>query len=204
LTNSANLAPGTLLLFRSGGAWYERVIVWATHGPFVHCAIMLGGQRIIEATRAGIQINHLRARELLRDAMVDLAQYASFERIDEALAWVLGQSGHKYGWLDIVFQAVKFLWPNNPFQLVQRDRWDCSDFVTRFCQQAGVLFPDDFDDPYANTPNDLGRVFGLLPPRKGHASALVRPRITQQLPNTSSDKRTNEDGRTTTEDDYTG
>lgn len=190
MTNSANLAPGTLLLFRSGGAWYERVIVWATHGPFVHCAIMLSGQRMIEATGHGIQINHLRAREMLGDT-VDLLQYTDLGRIDEALAWAVGQHGNKYGWLDIFFQAVKFLWPNNPFQLVQRDRWDCSDFVTRFCQQAGVSFPDDFDDPYANTPNDLGRVFGLLPPRKGHVKEVVAPRITQKLTNNSSDKRTN-------------
>lgn len=185
MSSTSTVAPGSLLLYSSSGRLYERAIAFADHGPFVHVAIMLSGQRIIEATGKGVMLNHFRQRTQETE-VVPMEQYATAEGIARALVWVIQQQGKQYGWLDIAFQGAKFLWPNNPFQLTQKDHWDCSDLATRFCQEAGILFPDGWENPYSNTPNDLARLFGLLPPRAGHALALIPPRITEKLSNNSS------------------
>jgi hypothetical protein len=168
------IAPGTLLLFRSSGAWYERAIAWITHGPYVHVAISLPDQQVIAATPHGIEVGTLTQEMLSLCDSVDLMPYTSKAGIEAGLVWAIQQKGKEYGWLDVVFQGLKFLAPNNPFQLVMHDHWDCSDFATRYLREAGVVLPSDFEDPYANSPCDLGRVFGLIPSRKGHAREVVK------------------------------
>lgn len=82
--------------------------------------------------------------------------------INVGLAWAERQAGKKYGWLDIVYQGVKFLCPGNPFRLSEADHYDCSEFVTRYMLQADVALPPTFDDPATVTPNDIAREFGVL------------------------------------------
>lgn len=169
---SESIQRGNVLLYESSGKWYEHLICYATAGPYCHVSIALSSDTVIEATNRGIARNMLQSG---RDVTaIDLTKYTTPERIEQALVWAEMQAGKRYGWVDILGQAIKFLAPNNKLRIGEEDRWDCSDYCTRYIQHAGVILPDSFSDPYANTPNDLARVFSLLPPRKGHAMEVVQ------------------------------
>lgn len=159
------IARGDILLFKQPQRWQDRLICKATHGPYFHVAIAINDGYLIEATGRGIVVSPTPLDSTRYDT-ISMLHYEGDRPIDLALAWCLTERGKQYGWLDIVYQGVKFLFPNNPFQLTQAGHWDCSDFVTRYIQKTGYPLPDSFSDPYANTPNDIARIFQVLPARK--------------------------------------
>ena len=175
------LKSGEIVLFKQPHAWYERLICYATHGPYFHVAIALDSNHIIEATGKGIQVDVApnEADNAITYDTIDIVEYVRTaysayhglpdeieQNIEGALDWCQTQIGKQYGWLDIVYQGVKFLFPNNPFQITQAGHMDCSDFATRYIQHTGYPLPDAYSDPYQNTPNDIARLFNLLPMRK--------------------------------------
>jgi hypothetical protein len=168
---------GNILLFPSTGKWYERVICFATHGPFCHVEIALNNTSMIGARVDGIAVHPLPSDPESYVA-IDILPYVENEAsIGQGLVWAIEQRGRRYGWGDILCAGLKFLFPNNPFRFGFVDHYDCSDFVVRYLQQAGVLLPEAFADPYADTPNDIARIFGILPPRKiAHADNIPIPK----------------------------
>lgn len=156
---------GDLLLFKHPHDVFEHLICAATHGPYFHTSIALdeGIHDLAAHTTDGIRVSLVSLSA--KYDIVPIAPYASDECVKKALDWAMQQVGKQYGWADIAFQAVKFFAPNNPFQLTMAGHWDCSDFVTRYLQHAGVVLPDAFEDPYRNTPADIARMFGLLSSR---------------------------------------
>lgn len=154
---------GDVILYSSTGKWYEQLITRATHGPYVHCAIVVDAGRVVAARTQGIGYEAIPADD--RTTTICLAGRALPAAIEQGVLWAEAQVGKEYGWIDIAAQAVKFLWPANPFQMVQKGHYDCSDFCTRYLQQCGIALPDQYANSYANTPNDLARWAGLLPAR---------------------------------------
>jgi len=152
------MARGDLILYRSSGAWYERAIVVATKGPMVHVAIQLSDVQVIAAGSKGIALFPYSAQDKLCTT-VSLASYATPEGIERGLAWAIAQEGKRYSWWDIFYQAIKFMNPNNPFRFYREGEFDCSDFASRYLMEAGVQLPEIYQDPYANSPNDLARLF---------------------------------------------
>lgn len=154
---------GDLLLYKNPHDVFERLICAATHGPYFHVSIAIdnGWHDVAAHTRDGIKVSLV--SETDEYSVVPIAQYAQAQEIEKALDWAIEQVGKQYGWADIAFQAVKFFAPNNSLQLVWKDHYDCSNFASRYLQQAGVVLPEPWADPYANTPNDVARMFSLLP-----------------------------------------
>jgi len=178
------LERGSVILFEKDGSLFNWLITKATHGPYVHVEICLGEERLIGAhgNRRGIyERDWADAPSLVTE--VSLSPYADEEHIEQALTWAQEQQGHPYGWWDIASQSIKFLWPTTPLRFSKSDAWGCADYVTRYLIQAGVALPEDFMDPGKNSPNDIGRLFHLVPQRpqrirkrerelrKGHAIA---------------------------------
>lgn len=159
------IGRGDIILFKSPQSWTDKLICYATHGPYFHVGIALDSTHMIEATGHGIRVNPCPININTFDT-IDMTAYEGNIQIESALSWCGAQIGKQYGWLDIAYQAIKFLAPNNPFQLTEAGHWDCSDFVTRYIQKTGYPLPDSFSDPYKNTPNDIGRIFQVLPLRK--------------------------------------
>lgn len=157
-------SAGQIILFRSSGLWYEKVIEIATHGPYVHVAIVTDMFHTIGAYPDGIKIMPAPINPTTF-SVISLTGYAAQGGIEKGLAWAKGQLGREYSWVDIFYQGIKFLWPTNPLRFGIEGHYDCSDFVTRYMLRAGVQLPPDFEDPYANSPNDIGRIFKLVPPR---------------------------------------
>jgi uncharacterized protein YycO len=163
---------GSILLFKTTGTLVDRAICLATKGPYVHVELVIDGARMIGAQTNGIEMSLIPWDARLYTS-IDMLPYTSIEGITNGLAWAQQQVGRAYGWADIVFQAVKFVAPNNPLQWGVEGHWDCSDYVTRYIQQSGIVLPNDFDTPYANTPNDIARIFGVLPPRKADQASSI-------------------------------
>lgn len=157
---------GDLILYRSTGRWYERLITFATRGSFVHVAIVIDANTVIASRSSGIRYEPLPPLDSMH-VTISVASCTTSEGIVEGLAWAVKQLGDGYGWLDILYQGVKFLAPNNPFRFGIAGHYDCSDFACRYLIHAGVQLPDAMLDTYTDTPNDLARWAGLLPPRKG-------------------------------------
>lgn len=157
---------GDLVLYMKPVSLMEKLTVWATHGPYFHSEILLDDLRTVGAHHDGVRLGAIPVNDPGKYTLIHLPAGAD---IEAGLAWTKQQIGKEYGWLDVFNQAVKFLFPNNPFQITQVNHWDCSDFCTRYLMECDVDLPEEYQDPYQNTPNDLGRWAGLLPPLKGAA-----------------------------------
>lgn len=152
---------GDLVLYRSSGRWYERLITLATKGPWVHVGIVVDPLTVIAARTQGISYEQMPPDDAMH-ATVSLTGRATPEGIEQGLAWATAQRGREYGWLDIVYQAVKFLWPHNPFRFGIEGHYDCSDFCTRYLIHAQVPLPDAMLDTYTISPCDIARWAGLI------------------------------------------
>lgn len=152
---------GDLILYRSSGHWYERAITIATKGPFVHVAIAVSDAQVIAARTQGISYEPVPPIDALH-TLVSLDGHVTPAGISIGLAWAEQQAGKRYGWLDIAYQAVKFVWPHQPFRFSEAGHMDCSEFATRYLLQAGLALPPAFDDPATMTPNDIARWAGVL------------------------------------------
>ena len=159
------MVPGSMILFKSSGKWYEKAIEIATHGIYVHCEIAYLGGLTIGAHPHGITTSPAPINPNTYTT-IDITPYTTPDKIQAALAWAEQQIGDEYGWADIIFQAIKFLWPTNPMRWSVAGHMDCSDLVCRYLIHAGVSMPDSYLDTASVTPNDLARWAGLLPPRK--------------------------------------
>lgn len=149
---------GDIVLVKSQGLWYQRIIEWATHGPYVHCEIDLGDGKFIGAHDAGITI----IGSATGPRYVYVTTSLNLDDIEAGLRWAMMHEGDRYGWSDIFDDANKVL--GVPVYL-GIDHWmDCSDFVTRYLIAAKCAGPLGAlaDHPETVTPNDLARVYKLL------------------------------------------
>lgn len=152
---------GNLILYKSSGTWYERIITFATKGPWVHVAIVIDADTVIAARSNGIRYEAMPPDNDMH-ATIPLDGRATPEGIEQGLEWAAKQLGDGYSWADIVYQGVKLVWPGNPLRFYIAGRFDCSEYATRYLLQAGVVLPPAFDDPETVTPNDLARWAGVL------------------------------------------
>jgi hypothetical protein len=156
------LVPGDLLLFRSSGTWYEKLICFATRGPYVHVSVVIDNGMTIAAFPHGIAKVPIPSIPSAY-TRVDIRQYVKSEaNVRAGMLWLVQQAGKAYGWWDIVFQGFKFLIPGLTLKVVERGHFDCSDLACRYLQAVGVPGAEDLD-PYEVSPNDLARFLGILP-----------------------------------------
>ena len=160
------IARGSIVLFKSSGKWYEQAIAYATRGPFVHVEVAYVGGLTIGAHPHGITTSPAPINTNTYTA-IDITPYTTQEKIEAALAWLEQQIGDEYGTMDIVYQAVKFLFPNNKLQWGVEGHYDCSDLACRYLLLAGVSMPASYLNCYSVTPNDLARWANLIPRREG-------------------------------------
>ena len=155
---------GDILLFYGKSTLWDRLICFATQGSFSHCEIAIDEQRMIGATLSGVDIHGI--PEAAAYAKITVSAYTTPQKITEALLWALQQRSDAYGWSDILFQVIKFLFPPNPFRWGIVNHFDCSDYACRYLIHAGVDLPDQFLDSYTIAPNDLARWAGIPTSKK--------------------------------------
>lgn len=143
------------------GGWSDKIIAWATKGPWVHVEIDLGNGTYVGAHLNGIS----QVDASSYTATQSISPTATTEDIDSAISWVERQIGKQYGWIDILSAGLKFL--NFPWFIGQPGHYDCSDFATRYLLIARdtKIIPrlgELADEPHLVSPNDLARAGGVL------------------------------------------
>ena len=159
------MASGDILFYTSRGSFFDRLIVWGTHGPFVHCEIDLGDGTSIGALSHGVTRHVVRSPAAVASVGEQLAARRSM-RLQVALVWLEKQVGRRYGWWDIVADAFKTILPTclgsrTPF-LVMPSEYDCSELAAVFLAIAGANLPSAvITDLQRTSPNDLARALGV-------------------------------------------
>lgn len=150
-----------LVFYRSQGKWYERLISWATKGPFVHVAIQLEDGSLIAAETTGVQHE---AFDPADEPFVQRhpLQPATPASATLALTWATKKVGSRYGWTDIISQGFRLL--GSPLFIGRLHSLDCSDLAG--CYAA--LYTNDptlmswvLDARQEISPNDLARYYHI-------------------------------------------
>lgn len=153
--------PGDLVFYTSRGRWYEQVITAATHGPYVHVAVVdRDGEHLIAALTRGITRLPL---PYGADAIYTQTHPLAPAKADDAFAWLEQQVGKQYGWADIFDQGLHLL--RLPFYLSRPNALDCSDLAACFAAlytQDDKLMAQVMNARQLIAPNDLARYYGLL------------------------------------------
>lgn len=148
---------GDIVLFKSSGSLFDRLIQWATKGPYVHVEIDLGDGKLIGAHNEGITVSQgNRGRHT-----VSFRPPASDLDLEYGCKWAELQAGKQYGWLDIISNGIKVL--GIPLEVGTPGRWDCSDYATRYLVVARADRPlgSKANDPGLVSPNDIARAYGV-------------------------------------------
>lgn len=159
------MATGDLRFYHSSGSPADEVIA-AASGWAVHVDIELGDGSLVGELSSGL--TRYAAPQGLpagRVVVYPTAAHTTDTRLVCALNWAIGElsAAHGYGWLDIADAAAHAVDPDTAFLLAESGAWDCSDFATRFCEQAGIPLPDALvQEPHAVTPTQLATALGLV------------------------------------------
>jgi hypothetical protein len=102
---------GDILLYFTDGSLPARLISYFTHGPYVHVAVDMGdGSQIASETWGVVREPISQVKTLYIPVPV---QAESPETLADALDFVQGEVGNRYGWIDIVNQALKVRAPRS-------------------------------------------------------------------------------------------
>lgn len=159
--DASDLVPGDIA-FYGGGDLPSRIVEWATHSRFSHCAVVIGHSQgrtqQVEAVRRGIVRSSIRDGQVLAVARVGHALPARAR----GLAWLAAQLGHPYSFWDIVSDGLGIVSDGRTPLLVAPSQYDCSSLATRFLLKAGYALPDALADyPDRCSPGDLAKALGV-------------------------------------------
>lgn len=168
-----------------GDSVSDKLIQRTTFGPFNHVGLAIDGTQMVNALAQGIVLSTvsigaylhkdktvipapslaLRPNVQVVDPRVPIATWHDAMRYETALLWAEHCAGQEYGWWDIFNHSVKWLLSATPLrvpEIVEKNAWDCSNFISRFLVEAGYPLPPFYLDFNDVTPNDIGRLFGVI------------------------------------------
>ena len=147
---------GDILFFYKTRNIFDRIIAWATKGPFVHVEVDMG-----DGTGIGARDDGVKQRPLPGESAFVRLSLPQGSRIDDGVTYMQSELGNGYGFIDIINQVLRVL--HSPVFLSARDQNDSSDLVARYVLVTGGLDLGEMgEEPHMVTPNDLARIAGLL------------------------------------------
>ena len=151
---------GDLLLLKSAGTPRDRLVAWATGGPYVHVEVDLGDGRTLGSHQAdGVAYREWRTPE--RYVVVPLSERAEAEKIEAGIAWMTAQLGHPFSWASM----ADFVMPERLATLIwgRTSIYNCANLVARYVEITGGLeLGYGKRPPMTLSPNDIARAVGLL------------------------------------------
>ena len=151
---------GDLLLMKSGGTPRDRLVAWATGGPFVHVEVDLGdGVTIGSHSEDGVSYRPWRFPE--RVIVIPLSERVPAEKIETGIAWLHEQLGHPFSWASM----ADFIMPEWLATTVwgRKAVYNCANLVAHYLAITGGLdLPYGKRPPVTLSPNDIARAEGLL------------------------------------------
>lgn len=150
---------GDVLLYRSNGSLFDRLIAWRTHGPFVHTGVDLGDGTMIDATSRRGVTRHAVSYD--RAIAVPILPHSSAQQIEVGIAWLQEHLGDGYSWADI----GDHIFPKHLIRVVlaQPHAYDCSNLVSQYLMivEPALKWGLLKDTPDLISPNDIARAFGV-------------------------------------------
>lgn len=152
------MAKGDLLYYTgTPGSPVCNLIIWRTHGPFVHVEVDMGDGTAVGALTSGVN-RHPLVPTLFRCPLS--ARGVSEASIDDGLAYLeaIVEAHDAYGWTDIVAAALPRWWR---LLIDDTHAYDCSHLAFTYALRVGgIKKPPTWalSDPQAVSPNDLARM----------------------------------------------
>lgn len=152
--------PGDIILVYRGNGLFDKLIRWATTSPFFHVAMVVDGERLIEAAFGGVRyqpVDKYDGKSVVLSPQGATDAQRSAAVADAQLYW-----RQAYGWRAIVVDALR-LGLHVPIGYRWRTwhHYDCSCLVANAWATAGL--PLTFAP--APSPADLGWSPVLIGPR---------------------------------------
>jgi uncharacterized protein YycO len=151
---------GDVLLLRSGGTPRDRLVAWATGGPFTHVEVDLGdGTTIGSHQKDGVAYRPWRTPE--RFVIIPVSQRAPAEKIEAGIAWLKAQLGHPFSWASM----GDFIMPERLATILfgRKAIYNCANLVAEYLALTGELdIRHGKRPPMILSPNDIARSEGLL------------------------------------------
>lgn len=147
---------GDILLYRSTGSLFDRLICWRTQGPFVHVGVDLGDGTMIDSRfREGVTQHPVSYAGCLT---IPLATLTTADRIEAGITWLLSKLGDGYSVADIFdfFPGVRSLRMN----VGEAHAFCCSHLVAQYLDVTGGISLGKLDDNLNTiSPNDIYRAW---------------------------------------------
>lgn len=156
------MQAGDILFYHGSDAfpdWAVRHFTGDDSG-FCHVAVAVSATAMVEAVGRGICQSPLRTP----DAVATTGAWLRGAGLQRGLAFLASEVGKRYGWLDILGDAVGVLLPVRTPVLIAPSQFDCSALATEFLLTAGwAALPLKLAlDPHRVSPNTLARALGIL------------------------------------------
>lgn len=162
--NDSGIRPGDILFYACGNSFEDRLIQRFTYGPYVHCAIAISTDSIIESIGThGVVQSPMRTPHRI----IGISNLYTDKQIQRALKFLQRQIGSHYGFLDIIGDSIKAIFPKSisgtPF-LISESSFSCSTLAVLFLIYMNYQFlPDNFYlTPHFISPNELFRVMSKI------------------------------------------
>lgn len=151
---------GDMLFFTGGSKISDRLIMWRTHGQFVHVEIDMGDGTSIGALTRGVTRHSTPANPLL----IQTSRYLMTSLLPRGVDYLDRMLNRQYGWVDIVDNVLSLVMPNGPF-LISSNAVDCSQLAVNFLIIAGYPVPlATIMHAELVSPNDIARfLMGAFP-----------------------------------------
>lgn len=147
---------GDILLYRSTGSLFDRLICWRTQGPFVHVGVDIGDGTMIDSRfREGVSRHSAQYGNALH---IPLATYTTPDRIEAGIEWLYSKIGDGYSVADIFdfFPGVRAL----RIRVGEAHAFCCSHLVAQYLDVAGGISLAKLDDDLNTiSPNDIYRAW---------------------------------------------
>lgn len=147
---------GDILLYRSSGSLFDRLICWRTQGPFVHVAVDLGDGTMIDSRfREGVSRHAVVYDNTLH---IPLSSYTTPDRIEAGITWLESKIGDGYSVADIFdfFPGIRSL----RVRVGEAHAFCCSHLVAQYLDVTGGVSLGKLDDNLNTiSPNDIYRAW---------------------------------------------
>lgn len=147
---------GDILLYRSTGSLFDRLICWRTQGPCVHVGVDLGDGTMIDSRfREGVTRHPVTYAGCIR---IPLFSVTSTERIEAGIHWLLSKVGDGYSVADLFdfFPGIRTL----RVRVGEAHAFCCSHLVAQYLDVTGGISLGALDDNLNTiSPNDIYRAW---------------------------------------------
>lgn len=153
---------GDILFYAAtNGAIEDKVISDVTSSRFVHVAIALDENRIIEALNNGVSIDDINIRPIAA-CYSFVGENQDYDRcmLLSALTWLENMNGKAYGYDDIANALLVRLHLN--FAITD-NKFDCSALASEFLLRANGEIPNhpEISNPHVVTPATLAEMLNV-------------------------------------------